>query len=387
MPERSPALVGSALIVLALALIGACWFDARATLPLVWLAQIPAALGIALLRRTRTHKELGKDAGRLALLWGGGFLLTGALLAWPLLQLHASPSLVATLTLSGLAGVTLVLLWIGWPRWLALEQRGGNAAARHRQQQAQRRDAWSGLLQVAVPAFLLLVGGLLLAWPELLTGATRAGGSAFYAALAPLLHFALQSAPAVRLPEPLPVESKPVALPVVELATPKIDGAAAQVEAAPMPATAAEVATLGEQGVCELYVAARRGRVELALELLEAGADPNAAPEAEARDRRSLAVLAAVLPDLRLLRALISHGVDVNALEGGLNPLLAATRDSWHGRPEAVMTLLANGADVHIADVEGNTPLHHAARSSDPGVAALLRDAGADLNALNGDGS
>ena len=28
-----------------------------------------------------------------------------------------------------------------------------------------------------------------------------------------------------------------------------------------------------------------------------------------------------------------------------MTPLLAATRDSWHGRPEAVMTLLANGAD------------------------------------------
>jgi ankyrin repeat protein len=66
--------------------------------------------------------------------------------------------------------------------------------------------------------------------------------------------------------------------------------------------------------------------------------------------------------------------------------LLAATRDSWHGRPEAVMTLLANGADPRAADFEGNTPLHHAARSSDPGVAALLRDAAAEMTALNHDG-
>jgi ankyrin repeat protein len=68
-----------------------------------------------------------------------------------------------------------------------------------------------------------------------------------------------------------------------------------------------------------------------------------------------------------------------------MTPLIAATRDSWHGRPEAVMTLLTNGADPRIADSEGNTPLHHAARSSDPGVAALLRDSGAGIDPLNRD--
>ena len=50
------------------------------------------------------------------------------------------------------------------------------------------------------------------------------------------------------------------------------------------------------------------------------------------------------------------------------------------------MTLLANGADPRVADLEGNTPLHHAARSSDPGVAALLRDAAAELEVRNNDG-
>jgi ankyrin repeat protein len=70
--------------------------------------------------------------------------------------------------------------------------------------------------------------------------------------------------------------------------------------------------------------------------------------------------------------------VDLNDVASGMTPLLAATRDSWHGRPEAVMTLLANGADPRVTDADGNTPLHHAARSSDPGVVALLRDAAAD---------
>src|SRR5699024_12457618 len=71
---------------------------------------------------------------------------------------------------------------------------------------------------------------------------------------------------------------------------------------------------------------------------------------------------------------------------GGLVPRLAATGDSWHGRPDAVMTLLASGADPRAADAEGDTPMHHAARSSDPGAVALLRDAAADIDILNGDG-
>jgi ankyrin repeat protein len=51
------------------------------------------------------------------------------------------------------------------------------------------------------------------------------------------------------------------------------------------------------------------------------------------------------------------------------------------------MTLLANGADARASDNEGNTPLHHAARSTDPAVAALLLDAGAHVDAINGEGT
>ncbi|HJU25251.1 MAG TPA: ankyrin repeat domain-containing protein, partial [Rhodanobacteraceae bacterium] len=132
-----------------------------------------------------------------------------------------------------------------------------------------------------------------------------------------------------------------------------------------------------------LLDAAREGNVERGLELLQAGADPAALPAPGARDQRSALVLAALLPDTRLLRALISRGAEVNRVHCEITALLAATRDSYHGRSDAVMTLLANGADPRMADRDGNTPLHYAALAAEPSIAAILIDAQAPLDSLN----
>ena len=367
---------GSALVALSMLLAGACWFDVGSAGALAFLAQVPAALGIALLRGTRGKARLVRDAGSLALLWAGGFALAGVLVAWPLQALRVTPGLLPTLAMSMACAVMLLLLWRHWPLWHGIEREGGGIGARLASQEAHERGAWSGL-QVAVPVLLLLGGGIALAWPGLLVGFARTVATIAYAALLPLAHALLQSAPSRLLVH---------GLPVVEMDD--VDGAPddAPAEAEPALPVAAEATVDVEALTRDLYVAARAGRVERALQLLEAGADARAAAPAGDRDRRGLPVLAAVLPDLRLLRGLIERGVDLNAAHAWTTPLLAATRDSWHGRPEAVMTLLANGADPRIADAEGNTPLHHAARSSDPGVAALLRDAGAELDALNAEG-
>ena len=135
-----------------------------------------------------------------------------------------------------------------------------------------------------------------------------------------------------------------------------------------------------------LLCAARSGQIDLALAALDRGGDPNAVPGPDQRDQRSPLLIAVTLPDLRFLRGLIAKGVDVNRAHGGLTPLIAATRDSYQGRPDAVMTLLSNGADPRIAGPDGNTALHHAARCAEPIVAALLLDASADVDAVNREG-
>ena len=136
----------------------------------------------------------------------------------------------------------------------------------------------------------------------------------------------------------------------------------------------------------ELLAAAAANQVDRALALLRRGADANAQPLREERDQRSLAIIAATAPDLRLLREAIARGADVNRAVGDLTPLLAATRDSYQGRPDAVLTLLANGADPRASDAQGNTPMHHAVLACEPSVAAILLDADAPLEVHNKDG-
>ncbi len=380
MAERRRGLA-YALIAASLLLAAACWFDVGSAGVLAWLAQVPMALGIALLRGTQRGNRLGRDAAALALVWVGGFALALVLAAWPMSALMAGPQLLPVLAMSTAGAVLLLLLWRYWPLWHGLEREGGGIGKHHATLDTHQRGAWSGL-QVAVPVWLLLAAGVALGWPGLLAGDARTIAVIAYALLLPLAHALLQTAPSRALAHGLPVRDMHDA-----------DDDEDIEDQTPEPAIAAETgAPVDVEALTrDLYVASRVGRVDRALQLLDAGADALAEAPAgsgthDSRDRRGLPVLAAVLPDLRLLRGLIERGVDLNAAQGSMTPLLAATRDSWHGRPEAVMTLLANGADPRIGDVDGNTPLHHAARSSDPGVAALLRDAGAEMDALNGEG-
>ncbi|WP_062350476.1 ankyrin repeat domain-containing protein [Pseudoxanthomonas mexicana] len=370
MPESRlqprPVAVVALLAGLLLAGVGG-WVGGVVAAIATCLAQPVIALGVSWLRGTRVlapDRAWREDFPALLLAWAVAFAASAALLAWPLASLHDSGSLPAALGVSAVIGAVIVGLWRTWPLWHGLERDGGALSAHWRGLVERDFHAWRGL---AVAALLSLAvgGGLCLAWTWLVPEAARAGVAAAYALLLPVLHWGVQRLDGAGV------------LPVVEM--PDNDDEAF---AAPTGEAPAQVLDL-EQA---LFDAARSGRVDRALEFIEAGADLHALPAEGARDQRSLGALAAVLPDLRLLRTLIAHGVDLNHAHAGVTPLLAATRDSWHGRPDAVTTLLANGADPRIADADGNTPLHHAARSSDPGVVALLRDAAAELDALNHDG-
>lgn len=336
------------------------------------LAQPLFALAVAQWRGrvARTATALRRDALTLTLLWVIGVAAIAAVVAWPLSALLRGGSLLAALALSAAIGVALLGLWRLWPLWPALERDGGTLPEQWRMLGDLEPGAWRGLYVAAIVVALAALI-IALAWPGLVSGGARWGLAAVLAIASPLLHAALQRI------------APPAWLPGLEL-----DGVDDAVEAGFGGGFGEGVMTLHGREPLEdlLYTAARTGRVEQALELIEAGADVHAPPPFDERDQRSLAVLAAVLPDLRLLRALIGCGVDLNASHAGMTPLLAATRDSWHGRPDAVMTLLANGADPRAVDTDGNTALHFAARSSDPGVAALLRDAAAELDPLNADG-
>ncbi len=368
---------------------------------------------------------------RIALtgLWLAGFLLGGVLLVWPLDRLAGTGSLGAALVTSTATGLLLLAAWRSWPLWSRAFTGELDSLQDWRRVIEIDPAAWHGL-KVALPVTALVAGGIALGWSEWLAMPLRWGLAAVLAALAlwPVLRVKQESAPervaraeakakagknkADKKAAPagerrlrnadrieldalfaehaassahehadVDAEAKPreAASTIAADTTFDSEDSLAKAESVAAPRAAEDIAAAN----AALYAAARAGRVERALALLEEGADPLAPPPVGERDQRGLAQLAVVLPDLRLLRELIQRGLPLGAEPGRLTALLAATRDSWHGRPEAVMTLLANGADPRARDIEGNTPLHHAARSTDPGVAALLLDAAAEIDALN----
>lgn len=383
------ATVLSAPLLAAAHSMGAFGLDSLWGLPL-----LAAGFGLQLAGAVLASARLAAPRATPALwrgLFGGGLVLSIALLvgvplvAWPFAALLKSGALSAVLLLcAGVAAAGLlasrvfadpVLLFVPEPVTRRSLAQHLARARLHSQRLFERGQIEFPDATLGAFYLLLMLAPALLA---LIADGARAGGLAAIAVaahavlLAPMCALGLArrvQACALRTPESPPLAERPDADLVAE--------PAAGIERV-------EPSGTDDSPLAQLFAAARAGDVERALALLGGIDRETAAPAPpDGRDQRGLAVLATLLSDLRLLRELILRGVDLNEARAGLTPLLAATRDSYHGRPDAVAMLLANGADPRRADSDGRTPLHFAARSSDPEVAAQLLDGGADINALD----
>jgi ankyrin repeat protein len=334
---------------------------------------------------------LRRGAAHLVMFTGYSVLVF-VLVAWPMLQLSQAPSLSAALILAAALVLALTALWRLWPAFGLVfvwddaypSQRDGSwiftatlrsiAFGRHL---SHEERFFSHFLPAAFSLLVLAFGAIALTGLYgVLPSEPRIAALAVYGVvLLPLgcLVIANRTLRALLCERHQPRRRSDHVLP-----------SATNRASAPRPVLTEQERTAGTPEQAEALLAATRGGdIERALALVEAGADPDTAPTADDRDQRPVLMLAALLPDTRLLRALIAKGANVNRASGGITPLLAATRDSWHGRAEAVLTLLANGASPLVTDAEGNTPLHGAVLSAEPGVAAMLLDAAAPVNALN----
>jgi hypothetical protein len=215
----------------------------------VVLAQPALALGVSWQRRTRLRPSGSAwraDALGLLALWAAGFVVSAALVAWPLSALRQSGSLPAALGLSAVVGALLIGLWRTWPLWHVLERESASLATQWQGLSERDIHAWHGLGVAALVALVIGMGGML-AWPGLVPADLRIVLSVGYVMALPALHWALQRASAARTLPVLVME--PVASPVAPVV--------------------AEVPAVDEDLEASLFAAARAGRVERALELLE----------------------------------------------------------------------------------------------------------------------
>jgi ankyrin repeat protein len=173
----------------------------------------------------------------------------------------------------------------------------------------------------------------------------------------------------------------------------------------------ANVSAANREGVMPMQLAAINGSAVMIERLIKAGGDPNASLS---KFNDTALMLAARTGKVDAIKVLLDHGAQVNAVEtwGGTTPLMWAVSER---NIDAVKLLIANKADVNsksyfvpsahgrgfegatpqppdakhvIEELAGGwmTPLMFAAREGDLEIGKALVAAGADLNAIAGDG-
>ena len=146
-----------------------------------------------------------------------------------------------------------------------------------------------------------------------------------------------------------------------------------------MLASDIDVNATDQFGETPLMHAALHAGPEVLQRLLNHGADPN-----QANDAGATALMRATA-DRGKMRLLIGAGahVDERSKLGRTALLIAARRPGAEG---AVRDLIAAGADPHVKDVRGVTPLMEAARAGDLESLRVLIGAGARINEMRKNG-
>jgi ankyrin repeat protein len=166
-------------------------------------------------------------------------------------------------------------------------------------------------------------------------------------------------------------------------------------------AAGAQAQAVVSRGQTVLMTAARAGNPDVVARLIDKGADVNAR---EDQQGETALMWAASENHAAVVRLLASRGADVNArskrlsfpkdrfgLEGVLTilprghwtPLMYAARD---GATEAAQALVAAGAEVNAVDPDGTTPLVRAIWNAHYDTARALLAAGADPNLADASG-
>lgn len=134
--------------------------------------------------------------------------------------------------------------------------------------------------------------------------------------------------------------------------------------------------------VTPLSLACTNGSTAMVELLLNAGASANATLSTG----ETVLMTASRTGIVDVVRALLAHGADVNAVDGwsGQTALMWAVAEE---HPEVVRVLVEHGADIAARSTGGFTPLLFAARQQDQEAVRLLLAAGADVNEVAADGS
>ena len=136
-----------------------------------------------------------------------------------------------------------------------------------------------------------------------------------------------------------------------------------------------DVHARGGSRTTPLHAAVGNGHVEVALFLLDHGADVNARDEDE---NVTPLYLASEHGDAMVVRSLLGRGANPNVEDGfGMTSLLHASAD---GSLEVVRLLLEHGADVNHRDIGDMSPLRHASTWGYYDIARLLLDHGANAS-------